>query len=307
MTFLQQARILNNLDSRVKLQPLPSDFEEWMGVMRYTLFGSRWSITGLKMKERSQAEARERFKNLIDLTKVCVKIQKLKITTPGNLRIHLLQTKYEEETIDNALRGIPDNTNLKALCVLLGIRTTMMSCTGNIIFSPAPSNIQPVIRRNLAGKQYKAYKGAETEYFRYKEVTGMFTHNEELITSIIMTLCSPQTAKVILASIGQYCRLGFSTSNASGKAQMMQETYKKIIERPEIIFRGTPGYTMGTHGIVCFREEVEFHTYPCGTLVFDENANIMDLQTGQVVEMENNKETIILKKGFKVPRSPIML
>lgn len=204
MTFMQQARILlNQLDARVKLQPLPPGYEEWMGVLRYALFGSRWTTTSIMVNESSTTERMEKFKNLIVLNKVCIKILQLKISGPNDLRLNLNHVKLHGELIEHALLGVPDtnNSNLKVLCVLIGISTTMSSELGRVTFSPAPSEIRPVVRRNLAGFQYKSYKGMETVYIRCDETTGMFAHDKENIFSVILTLTTPQSARVILATI----------------------------------------------------------------------------------------------------------
>lgn len=191
MNFLQQANILmDQMDPKVKLQPLPPGAQEWTSNIRYALSGSRWAlVVNSENWPEDRSAKEESFKALIQLNKVCLIVLKKGIATVDQLRGMLKTVTLRGYNISSLMETIEqhDSISLKVLSILLKRRTTLSSEFMGVTFAPLSSGELRVIqRRNNAGSFFKTYKGRETVNFRRADIRGMFVH--DTIFSILIHL-----------------------------------------------------------------------------------------------------------------------
>lgn len=233
MTLPSQIRILlNQMDPRHRVLPVPSGFNDSFATFKRAIVGNNYTIAytigqldiGSKNKER-----------LIIKTIQCIVYEtKERKFTEEEVKSALFHTWIDGITLEQLIRTthLKETPEVKVAKSCLKIPVITESTNDGLTTSPGVARVHTLYKQNCSNVQYKVYLGEEQVSFKYGEIRGQFTHNGPILTDITCNFTTMRELNETLCEIAVYTRWGFNMTTARNyhgmKAQVRKATREHL-------------------------------------------------------------------------------
>uniref|UniRef100_W8C842 Polymerase PB2 n=1 Tax=Ceratitis capitata TaxID=7213 RepID=W8C842_CERCA len=131
-----------------------------------------------------------------------IKINKLKLTS------------YLNDTYENKF--------VKAVKAILHFPVTSRVEIGSTVFNPRIAKLRRTTQKTIGGVSFERIEGEEKVYFTNNNTKGYFTHQNQIVKVLKVSLCKPDTIKTIIPHIAVFCCMGFNNNRARTYSSLQQ-------------------------------------------------------------------------------------